>query len=468
MPFCLFVIVVANSNLTLINMHTANTICVYCDQPTNDGKQDELTCYGFCGKSFHLACLATENPNYNKPLEIYLKKVENLHWYCHTCTTFSTKGIAAALIESVKLLCDIKQTIQPQLDMIKSFNAAYQAKTSNATQTPSDVSLTNETPSLFGSNVSATSGESTAPSQHSSSTSISNEQHKIQIDGDSHDKSSVSIMLIDDQTPKTSPKSIPHDLSQRVFKLVKRRLSPESPSGHTARPQKQRKTTKSNDWKVTKSSATNKKSISSTKSVTSTSNSNQNSTGNFVRAPKSSLDETKMVYVSRFSPDVTTDEIMAHLKKNKSLNVVIDKIEIIKLLKKDVSIDNLTFVSFGIKVPKRYVTFLTHPSVWPEGITATDFVEKPSANFNRDLRKLVAVGPSKTQHAKIGQTSVNEISRPKNRKSQPIKSRKRPQHEPQAQHHCAGPSPPTVSPLEMMTQWLSMFGHYNQPCTASK
>lgn len=144
-----------------------------------------------------------------------------------------------------------------------------------------------------------------------------------------------------------------------------------------------------------------------------------------IRAPKSSLDDIKKVYVSPFLPDVSVTDIMDHLRSLKALRNIMDKIECVKLVKKNASIDKLSFVSFGINVPKRYVSFLTHASVWPAGVTAKEFVDKTVARHNQNIRDLVATRPTKKPTAKPQQ-------KPKNHPTQPINTNQRSQQNTQA------------------------------------
>lgn len=163
-----------------------------------------------------------------------------------------------------------------------------------------------------------------------------------------------------------------------------------------------------------------------------------------VLAPKSSLDEIKMVYVSPFPTDVTEDDVMDHLLQNKSLQNIVDKIECVKLVKKDVAVEDLSFVSFGLKVPKRYTSFLTHKSIWPSTVFADDFIEnqKPGPIRNSRVSTAATYRPSKPQSTK------NQKPWPKNQRNRPTKA-------PLTQQ--TGQSKPQMTASQMMAPWLSML-----------
>lgn len=460
-------------------MHAAADVCVYCAESTNDGKKDVLTCYGLCGKSFHVLCLATENSNYKPSLvNNYLKKIDNLHWYCHTCTTFSAKGIAAALIESVKLLCDIKTTLQPQLDQIKNLNAANPAKKSIDSQTTPESFLTIELSSSLSTDSNLGAASSAVIVENPPSISNHNQTQQQFNDG-IPDKSSISTMDVD-ASASNSPNAT-QPLNKRIFQTIKRRL-PCSPSNHTVQPNKQRKTGKSNDWKVSKSAPTIEKNAPTKNIVKNSPDLNQNVAGKFVRAPKSSLDEIKRVYVTPFLPDVTPADIMAHLNSQKPLRDIMDKIECVKLIKKDAAMDNFTFVSFAISVPKRYITFLTHASVWPKGISAEEFVDKPRKLSvpKRSIHSLVATHPTRNQNLpshqppkqqKTGPKQVPSHQAPKNQKPCPKQVQKRSHSNPFAQTQYMMPHPfqfpLATNPMQMMSPWPQMFGLQHQPFMAA-
>lgn len=411
-------------------MHSATDICVYCATSAADGSKDVIVCYGFCGKSFHLPCLSTENSNFKPALMNYLTKINGLHWYCNICVSLSVNGIASSINASAKLLADIQTTLQPQLDQIKLNNTAVQAK-SISTQvspdffSPQDELLLHQTQH----NMAATSSPNKSNGRINSSIISIMDTNDIQSD--------------ESNTP-----------SQQNAQAGKRRLSASAIAEHPKQPEKRK--TKSNKWKVTKSSAAvQANGVKSNTGPTVSSNLHQKVAetvvGVGVRAPKSSLDDIKRVYVSPFRTNVECTDIMDHLRSVKALRSIIDKIECTKLTKKDVATENLTFVSFGINVPKRYVTFLTHASVWPPGIVAREFEDKPPSK-NAQIHDLVAT-------RRVKGTIATQMHQSKNQHALPPRRPKRGQSN-------SSVAPQTLTPITIQTA-PSAIPHIKSPATPS-
>lgn len=351
-------------------MHAAADVCVYCAESTNDGKKDVLTCYGLCGKSFHVLCLATENSNYKPSLvNNYLKKIDNLHWYCHTCTTFSAKGIAAALIESVKLLCDIKSTLQPQLDQIKNLNAANSAKKSIDSQTAVQATENGE----------GTATHNIEPQQQTKNTDdiITIEEEDMEVSSNSSINSQINGIAngvnshADDNSSNDNGAAESNATAaqiQKRRKIIKTRAI-KRPAA-SLKPDKE-------PIIYNAARKTQPKPVQNVQLTTGNSYISQISN---TKAPNNPFKSRlyRYLYISQFDPSTHPMEIIDHLKERSNTSNFADQINCYKLKPRKRSVNSITFVSFKLEIPRQYFDIVADPAVWPEELTINEFEERPS------------------------------------------------------------------------------------------
>lgn len=84
----------------------------------------------------------------------------------------------------------------------------------------------------------------------------------------------------------------------------------------------------------------------------------------------------RRIFISRLEPSTSCDQIIEHLK---SKNIIDDSTDIkcTKLVKKDANLDELSFVSFKLDVPKNMFNLLNDPSMWPDSVAIREFVDNP-------------------------------------------------------------------------------------------
>lgn len=84
-------------------------------------------------------------------------------------------------------------------------------------------------------------------------------------------------------------------------------------------------------------------------------------------------DKTRSIYVTRFNPTATVENIMHHVKSIAVLGPVIDKILCTRLVSGNRKNGKLSFVSFKMDVPEECFDTLMSSDSWPSGVTAKEF-----------------------------------------------------------------------------------------------
>lgn len=83
----------------------------------------------------------------------------------------------------------------------------------------------------------------------------------------------------------------------------------------------------------------------------------------------------KAIYISRLQTSVTTEKI-AHYIKTKTPDLKENDILLRMLVKKDQSLDDLTFISFRLSCTEELYVKLIDPSFWPEHVKIGEFIER--------------------------------------------------------------------------------------------
>lgn len=84
----------------------------------------------------------------------------------------------------------------------------------------------------------------------------------------------------------------------------------------------------------------------------------------------------KALWVSRLNPATTNDDVIAYITSNTS---IIDKerISVHKLVKKDIDLSTLKFVSFKVEMNADDLTVLNDSNLWPENVQVREFMQAP-------------------------------------------------------------------------------------------
>lgn len=124
---------------------------------------------------------------------------------------------------------------------------------------------------------------------------------------------------------------------------------------------------------------------------------------------------TKAVWVSRFSPTTTTDEIAKYIMENASIE---DKtrFNIHKLVKKDQNLSLLKFVSFKLEVNEADFKLLMNEDFWPEQVWVREFLR------DRNLGDFVfpALNEKRPRKLSTDDMEITEVSLPE--KNSPSKT----------------------------------------------
>lgn len=84
----------------------------------------------------------------------------------------------------------------------------------------------------------------------------------------------------------------------------------------------------------------------------------------------------KALWVSRFKPDVSNEEVANYITTSTPINDK-ERIAVHKLVKKDADLSTLKFVSFKIEMSAEDLDILNDSSLWPEDVLVREFVMVP-------------------------------------------------------------------------------------------
>lgn len=161
----------------------------------------------------------------------------------------------------------------------------------------------------------------------------------------------------------------------------------------------------------------------------------------------------KHIHVSPFCLPTNESNIVGHISTFDSIKKHLDEIACKKLVSEKANKKmkkNLTFVSFKLSVPESCFEILLKSSSWPQGVTATEFVDKSNSKQSPPIRENANKrSPLSNKSVKKNSTNgkpnnVNRNSRSKSnfrRNSPPII------HQRQSVQSTMNSSPPLLHPL---------------------
>lgn len=302
-----------------------------CNDCNNNISQtdDNIECYGFCGKSFHLNCLSKANKNYKKSVLNYLSLIPNFQWYCNECIPHTINGAFKGILKDLNQSADvIKRLIGP-------CSNAQQRLATQSDEHRSAVALTTvKTPS------SHQQQQQHVPSQPADEQTQQQQQKRIQI------SELDNNIFIDDSMISIDTNDSNENSAQSS--IHKRKLSPIK-----------------NDNKRIKTNSSTERLNSYIGNFVIDNNSHGNS------AINSDSMKYRSIYVSKFIPSTESIDIMKHLNSHSFIHSFADKIVCKKLVPNWSK--KLSFVSFKITVPEEYFDIVCDQSIWHSSIKVKEF-----------------------------------------------------------------------------------------------
>lgn len=307
--------------------------CAECKH-TIKSNSDSIECYGFCGRKYHFTCVSKNNPSYKKAIISYLVNIPNLQWYCNDCLPLTFNGILSKLNKCTDNLNDV---VTPKVTQ----NA--DVPNSNADQNDSSQPINAQ---LTSNNI-----DFTAPlTQQTSASSVNTELSVSSISmADGYADTDSDIEFIKDlKRQKPSPSSVTSDvhLNDLVFNNTETPL---------------------NDYEFNKNADSTQSNDASQKRP-----------------------NIKHIHVSPFCLPTNEINIVGHISTFDSIKKHLDEIACKKLVFEKANKKmkkNLTFVSFKLSVPESFFEILLKSSSWPQGVTATEFVDKSNSKQSPPIRK---------------------------------------------------------------------------------
>ena len=87
----------------------------------------------------------------------------------------------------------------------------------------------------------------------------------------------------------------------------------------------------------------------------------------------------KLLFLSNFDPLTTCDQVKSYILNQFDCSVQLCR----KLVRKEVDVTSLQFVSFKISISINKMSLLLNPSDWPSGIRMGESIPKPSKNLQQ-------------------------------------------------------------------------------------
>lgn len=93
------------------------------------------------------------------------------------------------------------------------------------------------------------------------------------------------------------------------------------------------------------------------------------------------------LYLSKFKPHITTDDVVSYMQKNGVDNL--ENTRVIRLTKRDQDLSLLSFVSFKIETDRDTAILLQQPEFWPLTCKAVNFISKQYTNKTEISKKKI-------------------------------------------------------------------------------
>lgn len=356
------------------------SICGICNVGVGESL-DELSCYGFCRRSFHFTCISRENPHYKKALLATLMQIPNLKWFCPDCNANSLIVANTAFHPLAQSLGNCAAQLSSLMASVVSFKPVETVPDQSSAhpgdqaqnQLDQQLQIMNQTINSFGGrDASENYPESRMQTDEESNGSLGD---FVTVRGRKRKSAEkIASQAKRQSTSESSP------LDNMVFQ----------PNGN------------------------------SSEDSNSVPNSNQNSTGT-----------DRLVYISPFDPQTKCEHIINHLKRHSFFEKIVHKIGCSRLVPENCS-RILSFVSFRLQVPQDYFHVFMDQKIWPAGTTVKEFVQRTRSERSQNSKTTRNPKPNQNRrsisHRSRGEGKSNKHSNQSHRKSNQRNQIQRNQH----------------------------------------
>lgn len=132
-------------------------------------------------------------------------------------------------------------------------------------------------------------------------------------------------------------------------------------------------------------------------------------------APRKSNPLSKAIWISKFHPETTPDELENYIVENTEVKDT-SKFKCSKLVKKDADIGKMSFVSFKIDVSSDVYDILINPDIWPQDKQIREFIKllppKQTLGEFMPLNGANASPSSSAQTVRMESETINESTNP--------------------------------------------------------
>lgn len=329
-----------------------NMACAECNHSIKSNS-DSIECYGFCGRKFHFTCVSKNNSSYKKAIIPYLVNIPNLQWYCNDCLPLTFNGTFNGILSKLNKCTDnLNDVVTPIVT--QNADAPNSLTDQNVSSQPINTQPTSDNIDIA------------APlSQQTSTSSVDTQLNGSSISMADADADTDSDIEFVDNTHSNKRKI----RTSRAFKNLKR----QKPSLSSVTNDVQLDDLVFNNTETPLNDYVFNKNADCTQS-------------NDASQKKPNI---KHIHVSPFCLPTNESNIVGHISTFDSIKNHLGEIACKKLVSEKASKKmkkNLTFVSFKLSVPESCFEILLKSSSWPQGVTATEFVDKSNSKQSPPIR----------------------------------------------------------------------------------
>lgn len=354
--------------LNVIEM--ANTCDICTDQLSGTSV---MKCYGICGRSFHIPCLASSgegNAQYKNALSTYLSKIPNLHWYCENCHPLSLNRIVTSFVDQQKLL----HSVVPPM---------------------TNISNRNETDKTGNSDLHSENDGLTFPLQ-TATIDLNQQQIPLTDNLPLAESMDLEAEINDVQTEHESQHTNTSDFSPSTFasefwSRVHASVLPSHIVGNTnINTRKRGRSPTINNDSAKRAAPGTSGTFSLSKFVVNREN-GENTIRDSARPSPLIKKVSRSLYLTPFDPKTMPNDIITHLNTFEHLQHITNEFTCTKLVKRNrfKSKLPLTFVSFRLDVPRQHYDTVAAQHMWPDNVSAKQFFDKATPNNQHMSNEIV-------------------------------------------------------------------------------
>lgn len=370
--------------------------CASCMHVITDDDNNSIKCYGLCGNTFHLKCLNKIGATnvFNKTVVNFLNKISGMRWYCEMCQNLASNGVISNLSQCTGFIAELKTSLVPLLDKVISADS----NKNQCQQAPAATQVAcNFLDYLRGADTVKIGNENFVQIEDC------NDDEEMELGNDDDDFENT-VVAVDSSEPMDLTQTNPskRKISSPIILNGKRTCTVNTHATDTLVndvPAHQQRVSTSNvrdgpcanmstPVRAGPSKFVNFRDMVRAPARLTNKLSDENDLNRRILPQASDLNAKilsstpaasklmKSVCISRFSNDVTCEDILNHFRKYDSTRNIVNEIRCKRLTRSNRHISSYTFISFKLTFPRQYFERITSREVWNPNAIITEFVDK--------------------------------------------------------------------------------------------